>query len=166
MPVVDVLAVRGTVLIGLVFAAAAAWPGVGGAPGGAGPRALVRVEGEVARPGWYAAGSVAEALAAAGAAPNVWMAEAPEDTGTVRVVGGFALTGAPPAPLTIREIGVDPRVCLNHADLAGLEALPRVGPVLAGRIVAARPFRSVADLDRVKGVGPATMRLLRGRVRL
>ena len=50
---------------------------------------------------------------------------------------------------------VDP----NSAPAPVLEALPGLGPALAGRIVAARavlPFRSIADLDRrVKGIGPA-----------
>jgi competence protein ComEA len=48
----------------------------------------------------------------------------------------------------------------NTAPPQVITALPRIGPVLAGRIVAARrerPFRSLADLDaRVRGIGPAT----------
>ena len=46
-----------------------------------------------------------------------------------------------------------------------LEALPRIGPALAGRIVEAReqaPFVDVADFDRrVKGIGPATIAAIR-----
>ena len=38
-----------------------------------------------------------------------------------------------------------------------LEGLPGVGPKLAARIVAGRPFRSVRDLDRVRGIGGATL---------
>ncbi|HLL48417.1 MAG TPA: helix-hairpin-helix domain-containing protein, partial [Longimicrobiaceae bacterium] len=42
-----------------------------------------------------------------------------------------------------------------------LERLPRVGPGLAARIVARResagPFRTLADLDSVPGVGPALL---------
>jgi competence ComEA-like helix-hairpin-helix protein len=60
-------------------------------------------------------------------------------------------------------------VDLNSADEATLETLPGVGPALARRILEARkerPFRSVDDLTRVRGIGPATLRRLRGRVRV
>lgn len=62
-----------------------------------------------------------------------------------------------------------PPVDLNTADEATLQTLPGVGPALARRIVEARnekPFRSVDDLTRVRGIGPATVRRLRGRVRV
>ena len=50
----------------------------------------------------------------------------------------------------------------DTAPLPVLEALPGLGQALAGRIVAARPFRSLADLDRrVKGIGPAKAAALR-----
>ena len=49
-------------------------------------------------------------------------------------------------------------VNLNSADEAALVALPGIGPVLAGRIIAYRqqqgPFRSVEQLDDVQGIGP------------
>ncbi len=56
---------------------------------------------------------------------------------------------------------VDP----NTAPPEVLATLPRIGPALAGRIVAARddrPFRSLADFDaRVRGIGPVTLAALR-----
>ncbi|MDX2114292.1 MAG: helix-hairpin-helix domain-containing protein [Planctomycetota bacterium] len=59
---------------------------------------------------------------------------------------------------------------LNHASAAELEALPRIGPALAERIVTHRaqhgPFRSLADLDAVPGIGPRTLDALRDHVTL
>lgn len=52
------------------------------------------------------------------------------------------------------------RVNLNTASQEQLEALPSVGPALAQKIIAGRPYRSLADLDNVKGVGEATLREL------
>lgn len=57
-----------------------------------------------------------------------------------------------------------PPLDLNRADTLALQALPGVGPALARRIVAAReeaPFRSVEDLLKVRGIGPATLARLR-----
>jgi competence protein ComEA len=58
----------------------------------------------------------------------------------------------------------DPPVNVNAAPVDELMRLPGVGPVTAQAIVAARaekPFRSVADLDRVRGIGPKTLDKLR-----
>lgn len=57
------------------------------------------------------------------------------------------------------------RLSVNTATQAQLEALPGIGPALARRIMAERPYRQVADLDRVKGIGPATLHRLRPLVR-
>ncbi len=50
---------------------------------------------------------------------------------------------------------------LNTAEVDELRQLPGVGPAMAERIVAARPFESVDDLRRVAGVGPAFLDRLR-----
>ncbi len=55
----------------------------------------------------------------------------------------------------------DPPIDVNAASVDELQRLPGVGPVMAGAIVAGRPFRSVADLDRVRGIGPKTLDKLR-----
>jgi len=55
-------------------------------------------------------------------------------------------------------------VDLNAASLAELEALPGVGPGLAARIAAGRPYRDVEELARVPGLGPRRLAALRGRV--
>jgi len=56
---------------------------------------------------------------------------------------------------------------INRADARQLEELPGVGPAIAARIVAERRkqmFFSVDDLERVRGVGPATVERLRSLV--
>jgi competence ComEA-like helix-hairpin-helix protein len=58
------------------------------------------------------------------------------------------------------------RIDVNRADEEVLQGLPGVGPALARRIVEARqnkPFRSIDDLVRVRGIGPATLSRLRPR---
>jgi competence protein ComEA len=66
------------------------------------------------------------------------------------------------------EVGPSDPVDVNTATPAQLETLPGIGPVTAARIVVARedagPFVDVADLQRVEGIGPATIAELRGLV--
>lgn len=54
-------------------------------------------------------------------------------------------------------------VDVNEASLAELESLPRVGPKLARRIAEGRPYADVDALERVRGIGPATLQQLRAR---
>lgn len=57
------------------------------------------------------------------------------------------------------------KVNINTADLAGLDKLTGVGPVTAQAIIDYRnangPFKSIDELDNVKGIGPATINKLR-----
>ena len=73
-------------------------------------------------------------------------------------------TPEPAAPEYPTTASVKPlisgRLNLNSASVEQLEALPKVGPALATRIVAGRPYRSLADLDRVSGIGPSTLSAL------
>jgi competence protein ComEA len=56
-------------------------------------------------------------------------------------------------------------VDLNRDPAAVISTLPRIGPVLVGRIIAARergPFAALDDFDRrVHGIGPATIAAIR-----
>jgi len=122
----------------------------------------VSVEGAVAHPGSYGlpwGARVGDLVQAAGG----------ELPGAARELVALA------APLTDGEVvqvprqraaDGDPRVRLNEADVRALTRLPGIGPALAKRIVAARPFATVDDLLRVRGIGPKTLAALRSRVRL
>lgn len=61
--------------------------------------------------------------------------------------------------------GQGQQVNLNTATIEQLQTLPRIGPALAGRIIAWRDehggFKSVDELDAVPGIGPAMMSSLR-----
>lgn len=66
------------------------------------------------------------------------------------------------APPTRAGAPVQPaRINLNTASAAELELLPRIGPALSKRIIEDRdangPFKSLDDLDRVRGIGPRTI---------
>jgi competence ComEA-like helix-hairpin-helix protein len=52
-------------------------------------------------------------------------------------------------------------VNVNTATQAELESLPGVGPVIARRIIEGRPYRSVDELDRVKGIGKKRLEEIR-----
>ena len=60
----------------------------------------------------------------------------------------------------------DGRVDVNAASERLLATLPGVGPVMAARIVAARPFHSLDDLLRVPGIGAVRLEALRPWVTL
>ena len=126
---------------------------------------VISVVGAVAEPGVYTlpvGARVADALAAAGGAlPGADLNEldlaAPVGDGeTLRVP--FATGGpAPTAPLGVPTT----RVSVNRASAAELEKVPGIGPQLARRIVAYRPYRSLDELTRVPGIGPRSLERLR-----
>ena len=77
--------------------------------------------------------------------------------GSLAVVGTGASSTAPSS--------IQAPVSINSAGAEQLDALDGVGPATAARIVADRlangPFRTVDDLDRVPGIGPAKLAALR-----
>lgn len=91
---------------------------------------------------------------------------------TAQPVASAMSTGkaAPPTSRSVTSVApaaqvVTGTVNINTADASELTALPGIGTVKAQAIVAYRqthgPFRSVDDLDHVKGIGPATVARLR-----
>jgi competence protein ComEA len=167
--------------------AAGARPGPAGASATASTTVLVvDVAGKVRHPGLVRlppGARVADAVAAAGgplpharlgllnlASPLsdgeqvvVGLGAPPVSAGSAASAGSASIasgsgSGAPPsAPVDV-----------NTATAEQLDTLPRVGPVLAQRIIDFRTahglFRSVDELEQVPGIGPSTMADLRGLV--
>jgi competence protein ComEA len=75
---------------------------------------------------------------------------------------GYGLSRYSARPLTVEQ--PLPAIDLNRSEPADLELVPGLGPTLARRIVEDRrkngPFRSVEELRRVSGIGPATLERL------
>ncbi|WP_353813946.1 ComEA family DNA-binding protein [Agromyces sp. SYSU T00266] len=133
------------------------------------PSILVHVLGAVAEPGIVELGPGARVVDAIGAAGGLAGDADPAGVNLARVlVDGEQLvvpregespppgTGAAGASGTAASGG---RVSLNHADVAALDTLPRIGPALAQRIidwrVANGPFTDVSQLMEVAGIGDA-----------
>jgi competence protein ComEA len=151
-------------------------------PHAAAPPVVVHVAGHVARPGVVElppGSRVGDALAAAGGASDgadlaaVNLARPVADGEQVYVPApGEAIppqaTGRGASP-GAGDIAVGP-VDLNTATLAELDALPGIGPVLAGRILEWRAahggFTLVDELGEVPGIGPTLLGRLRDLVTL
>ena len=100
----------------------------------------------------------------AAAVPPSWSPPAAPSKAQVWV-SASAAPAREPAP---RASGCARPPDLNHATVAELVCLPGIGPALAARVVAERtahgPFRDIADLARVRGLGAARIERLKGAV--
>ncbi len=103
-----------------------------------------------------------------------------EDEAKRRKIGGWGMSGQPssvasatpqPFPNASHSISVTPvpatairstskserlfpaKIDINTATEKELRMIPGIGPVMAARIIAARPFRSADDLKKVSGIG-------------
>ncbi|MEN0065062.1 MAG: ComEA family DNA-binding protein [Myxococcota bacterium] len=124
--------------------------------------AVVEVRGAVPQPGYHVVEvpTVQNALFAAGVdVPPEDLRRVPEGH---RVVwnGLVAQVASPSDPMLVGQ-----RVNLAMADEATLATVPGIGERTAARIVTDRAsnggFSSIDDLDRVRGIGPATVERLR-----
>jgi competence protein ComEA len=126
---------------------------------------VVHVVGKVASPGVVELPAGSRVLDAVEAAGGVTSSRASSTVNLARLVvdGEQIDVGADP-----RASGGTSRISLNSADAQQLQQLPGVGPVIAERIVAWRntngPFRSVAELGEVSGVGPAMIARIEDQV--
>jgi len=108
-------------------------------------------------------------LVVAGHGVRLWLLRPGDAPGGVRLIAeadsGALARHRAAAATAGRPLAPGERLDLNTASASELTRLPKVGPGLARRIVAHResqgPFRSLADLDRVTGVGPAILQSVR-----
>jgi len=158
----------------------------GGVPGSATSSAaasqglFVHVLGAVARPGLYEVSESARVVDVVAAAGGLLPAADQAGLNLARPVSdgeqlyvpakGEVLPGAPPgtlarAPNDAATGGVAAKVNLNTATVADLDALPRIGPTMAQRIVDYRTnegrFSSIDDLRNVTGIGEKTFDALK-----
>jgi competence protein ComEA len=176
--------VAGAVVVLLVAAGAGAWYSrsspeppplsiVAGSTNTATGVLTVHVSGAVVAPGLIEipeGSRVADAIAAAGGAlPGARLSAlnlaSPVADGQQLLVPEESVTGA-----TGGAGAAGSKVRVNTADLAALEGLPGVGPVLAERIIQHReaygPFGVVEDLLDVPGIGEGKLALLRDAVQI
>jgi competence protein ComEA len=75
-----------------------------------------------------------------------------------------------PTEVAVRALVAGSTLDINRATAADLELLPGIGPALARRIVEDRdrtgPFRTIDEVDRVRGIGPRTLERLRPFLRI
>lgn len=139
---------------------------------------LVHVAGAVVEPGVYelpAGARVRDAVEAAGGPTETadWnalnLAAVVVDASRVYVpVVGEALPATPALGSDGTDAARSGPIDVNRATVAELDELPGVGPATAEAIVTERerngPFVGVDDLDRVPGIGPAKLEALRDLV--
>ena len=125
---------------------------------------IVEVRGEVPEPGRYALSPplrVHAALRAAGLDDLSGVPDAELEPGTRIVFEGSAYR----LESTDRPLLIGLPVHLNEASQEALESVPGIGPVKAAAIIRARdetgPFERLEDLERVEGIGPATVEKIR-----
>lgn len=134
---------------------------------------LVHVVGQVVAAGVYelpAGSRVIDAVAAAGgftskaAQDSVNLARPITDGEQIVVQARGAVSGG------LGGTAAPGRLSLNQATAAQLEALPGIGPAIAGRIVDYRNssggFKSLSDLAKVAGVGPKLIAAIKDLVTL
>ncbi|MDR7867285.1 MAG: ComEA family DNA-binding protein [Sporomusaceae bacterium] len=136
-------------------------------------RPVVYVTGAVSKPGVYKVGPesrVIDVINAAGGlahgadANKVNLAQAVKDGMQVHV----PISGVPgSSAAAATDSG---RVSINAADKPALEKLPGIGAVLADRIVEYRkangPFRDIAEIKKVNGIGESKFNQIKDKITL
>ena len=145
-------------LLLLLVAAMIGFRGLWSSPESTPRQALVRVEG-VANPGWVAPSRLdVHAVLEASGASIQGVTNAPVPQGWTVILGaGGQVRLEPSADLLVFDLPLP----VNAVDEKALEALPGIGPSRARAIVEDREkngeYRSLKELERVRGIGPKTV---------
>lgn len=137
------------------------------------PALVVDVEGAVVDPGVHevpAGSRVADAIAAAGgystevdiaaAAGALNLAQPLTDGEKIHVPARGEVAAVPDATNAPGNGPAGP-IDVNNATQEQLESLPGIGPVTAAKIIAARPFATIDELESRDVVGPSVMAQIR-----
>lgn len=111
--------------------------------------------------------AVPAAIVAAPTQPPVAVAEPPAGLSTAAPLAlptptaALAVDALPARSATVNLSAGGGLINVNTATSAELETLPAIGPAKAQAIIANRPFATVDELDRVPGIGAATLEQIR-----
>jgi competence protein ComEA len=138
----------------------------------------IDVQGAVLHPGVYKLTSGSRVIDAIKAAGGVTKAGDPSDLNQARLIADgeqiYIYAASATAATKKQGVKVKPKsssfVLVNRATAKEFEALDGIGPVLALRIVAYRkangPFTSIEDLQKVPGIGAATLSKFKSKLRV
>jgi competence protein ComEA len=133
----------------------------------------VNVTGEVNKPGLYTLPFGARAQVAIRAAGGYSLKAEPslvnpaqilEDGEQLRIPSKNAVETSSAGTSSSSNAPIE-RINVNTASASELENLPGVGPKMAAKLIAGRPYSSMNDLDKVKGIGPSMLKKLEPRVK-
>lgn len=130
---------------------------------------VIQVDGEVVQPGLYRVARGARVEDAIQGAGGVTARADLSAVNRARILHDGDRVTVPAHASASPAVGSPARmVDLNTATAADLQALPGIGPVLAGRIIAYRtrhgPFLRLEELLQVEGIGPRLLQHLRSLV--
>ena len=93
------------------------------------------------------------------------LASSPDENAKLAAASPSPAATGVSAPATGSAAPADGKLDVNQAPSASLLDIPGVGPVLAQRIIEARPFKTADDLRNVKGIGPKKYEQIRPHFR-
>lgn len=94
--------------------------------------------------------------------PSWWLALA---VITATVLMNWVLSESAVCHRQASEMADSLRIDINHATQAELESLFGIGPVYAQAIIAARPFHSVEELSRIRGISRRMVKQLSDHIK-